>query len=171
LRQYRYKVRIDMNTLTVKVEKPDDANVILGQSHFIKTAEDLYEAMAGSVPGMRFGIAFCEASGPCLVRLHGNDKHLEKSAGENAMRIGAGHCFVILMQGAFPLNVLQAIKNVPEVCSIYCATANPVEVVVMETAQGRAIIGVVDGFSPKGIEGEEDKKKRKDFLRRIGYKL
>ena len=160
-----------MNTTIVKIEKADDANIILGHSHFIKTAEDLYEAMIGSVPGIKFGLAFCEASGPCLVRTEGNDRELESIAADNAVRIGAGHSFVVILKGAFPINVLQAVKGVSEVCTIYCATANPVEVIVTQTAQGKGITGVIDGFSPKGVETEDDRRKRKDFLRGIGYKL
>ena len=160
-----------MNTAIVKIEKPDDANVILGHSHFIKTAEDLYEAMVGSALGIKFGLAFCEASEPCLVRSEGNDRELESIAADNAIRIGAGHSFIIILKGAFPINVLQAVKGVSEVCTIYCATANPVEVIIAQTGQGRGIVGVVDGLSPKGKEAEEDRKKRKRFLRDIGYKL
>jgi uncharacterized protein len=160
-----------MNTSVVKIEKPDDANVILGHSHFIKTAEDLYEAMICSVTGIKFGLAFCEASGPCLVRSEGNDKELESIASENALRIGAGHSFVVIMKNVFPINVLQAIRGISEVCAIYCATANPVEVIIAETEQGRGIIGVIDGFPPKGKEAEGDRKARKHFLRDIGYKL
>ena len=160
-----------MNTEIVKIEKPNDANIILGHSHFIKTVEDLYEAMIGSVPGIKFGLAFCEASGPCLVRSEGNDGELETIAADNAIRIGAGHSFVVILKGAFPINVLKAVKDVSEVCTIYCATANPVEVIVAQTGQGRGITGVVDGFPPKGKEAEEDRKKRKRFLRDIGYKL
>jgi uncharacterized protein len=160
-----------MDVKIVKIDKPDDANIILGHSHFIKTAEDLYEAMADSVPGIKFGLAFCEASGPCLVRSEGNDRQLESIAADNAVKIGAGHCFIIILRGAFPLNVLRAVKEVSEVCTIYCATANPVEVIIAQTAQGRGIAGVVDGFSANGIEAEEDKKKRRFFLRDIGYKL
>ena len=159
-----------MNLTTVRVEIPDDANVIIGQSHFIKTVEDLYEVMVGNVPGGSFGLAFCEASGPCLVRADGNDEVLREVAIRNASAIGAGHTFIILMKGLFPINVLNAVKNCPEVCRIFCATANPVEVVVCETEQGRGVIGVVDGSSPKGIEGDSDVAARKDFLRTIGYK-
>ena len=160
-----------MELRQVKVEIPEGANVIIGQTHFIKTAEDLYEAMINSAPTVEFGVAFCEASGPCLVRVEGNDPELKSIAAQNALNIGAGHCFVVVMKGAFPINVLQAVKNCFEVCSIFCATANPVEVIVTETGLGRSILGVVDGSKPKGIESEEDAKQRKDFLRRIGYKL
>jgi len=160
-----------METKKVRVEFPDGANVIIGQTHFIKTAEDLYEAMVNSAPKMRFGVAFCEASGPCLVRVEGNDANLKAVAAKNALNIGAGHSFIIVMQDVFPINVLQAVKNCNEVCSIFCATSNPVEVIVAETALGRGILGVVDGSKPKGVETEEDVKNRKDFLRKIGYKL
>ena len=160
-----------METKKVRVEFPDGANVIIGQTHFIKTTEDLYEAMVNSAPRMRFGVAFCEASGPCLIRVEGNDADLKTVAAKNALNIGAGHSFIIVMQDVFPINVLQAVKNCNEVCSIFCATANPVEVIVAETALGRGILGVVDGSKPKGIETAEDVKNRKDFLRRIGYKL
>ncbi len=156
---------------SVKINKPEDVNVILGQSHFIKTVEDLYEALVNSVPDIKFGIGFCESSDPCLVRVEGNDEDLKKLASDNALEIGAGHSFIIFIKNAFPLNVLNAIKNIPEVCLIFCATANQVEVVVTQTQQGRAILGVIDGFKPKGIETKEDIKKRKEFLRAIGYKL
>jgi adenosine/AMP kinase len=160
-----------MDLLAVKIEKPEESNVILGQSHFIKTVEDLHEALANSVPGMKFGVAFCESSGPCLVRASGNDSELTKLAQDNAYALSAGHTFVILLKDAFPVNVLGAIKQVPEVCSIFCATANPVEVVLAETEQGRGVVGVVDGLKPKGIETENDVAERKEFLRKIGYKL
>lgn len=159
-----------MNLTTVRVEIPDDSNVIIGQSHFIKTVEDLYEIMMGSGPGGSFGLAFCEASGPCLVRADGNDDALREAAIRNASAIGAGHTFIILMKGLFPINVLNAVKNCAEVCRIFCATANPVEVVVCETEQGRGVVGVVDGSSPKGVESENDMAARRDFLRKIGYK-
>ncbi len=156
----------------IAVKKPDDVNFILGQSHFIKTVEDLYEALIGSVPGIKFGLGFVESSGECKVRTAGNDEELKRLAGENAMEIGAGHSFVIFIKDAFPINVLNAIKAVPEVCSVYCATANPVEVVVFECADGRrGILGVIDGLKPKGIESEQDISWRKGFLRKIGYKL
>jgi adenosine/AMP kinase len=160
-----------MNLTTISIDKPDDMNFILGHSHFIKTVEDLYEAIVQTNPGIKFGIAFCEASGPTLVRFVGNEASLIDLAKKNAMAIGAGHSFIILMQGGFPVNILNAIKNVPEVCCIFCATSNPTEVVLAETDQGRAILGVVDGFRTKGIETDADIKKRKDFLRMIGYKL
>ena len=168
---YSQEVIPRMELRQVKVEIPEGANIIIGQTHFIKTAEDLYEAMINSAPTVEFGVAFCEASGPCLVRVEGNDPELKSIAAQNALNIGAGHCFVVVMKGAFPINVLQAVKNCFEVCSIFCATANPVEVIVTETGLGRSILGVVDGSKPKGIESEEDAKQRKDFLRRIGYKL
>lgn len=160
------------NILTVKIEKPEEINFILGQSHFIKTVEDIHETLVGTVPGIRFGLAFCEASGKCLVRWTGTDAAMIELAHKNALAIGAGHSFILFLgQGYFPINVLNTIKAVPEVCRIFCATANPVEVLVAETEQGRGILGVVDGFSPKGIEGEEDIAWRKDFLRKIGYKF
>lgn len=159
-----------METRVVRIEVPEGCNLILGQSHFIKTVEDLYEAMMNSVPGIRFGLAFCESSGPCLVRFDGNDEALKRAAADNAFKIGAGHCFLIFMRNAYPINVLNTVKRVPEVCSIYCATANPVEVVVVETEQGSGIIGVVDGSKAKGVEGDKDIEERKDFLRKIGYK-
>ena len=159
-----------METKSVSLSFPEGANIILGQSHFIKTVEDLYEAMIGSVPSARFGIAFCEASGPCLVRRDGNDERLTEAATEIALAIGAGHSFAIVMEDCFPINVLGAVKSCPEVCRIYCATANPVEVIVVETAQGRGILGVVDGSAPSGVEGEADANDRATFLRSIGYK-
>jgi hypothetical protein len=140
-------------------------------SHFIKTVEDIHEALVNSVPGIKFGLAFCESSGPCLVRRSGTDGELQELAAKHALKLGCGHCFLILLKGAYPINVLNAIKQVPEVCSIYCATANPVEVIVAETEQGRGILGVVDGLKSKGIESEKDVKERKEFLRKIGYKL
>ena len=160
-----------MEFRTYKLKIPKDANVILGQTHFIKTAEDLYEGLVGSVPGIKFGLAFCEASGPCLVRSEGNDEELKESAAQSAHQIGAGHSFIIYLKDAFPINVLKAVKDCPEVCSVFCATANPVEVLIAETEQGKAILGVVDGSAPKGIESEKDVKARKEFLRKIGYKL
>lgn len=160
-----------MELKTVSIKKPDDVNIIFGQSHFIKTVEDLYEALVGSVPNIRFGIAFCESSGACLVRSEGNDPELKKLAEENALNIGAGHTFIILMKNAFPINVLNKIKMVPEVCNIYCASANPVEVIVAETQNGRGCLGVIDGAKPKGIEKDPDIQWRKDLLRKIGYKL
>ena len=160
-----------MEIKKIVLEKPEDTNIIIGQAHFIKTAEDLYEALVNSVPQIRFGIGFCESSGPCLVRGEGTDDELKKVAQGNALRIGAGHLFVIIIEGAYPINVLRAIKDVPEVCTIFCATANSVQALVAETDEGRAFLGVVDGYAPKGIEKEEDKKARKEFLRKIGYKL
>ena len=155
----------------VAVEKPQDLNLILGQAHFIKTVEDLHEALAGAVPGLRFGIAFCEASGPRLVRQSGNDPELVELATRNALTIGAGHSFIVFLRDGFPVNVLNQVKQVPEVCRIYCATANPVQVIVGETAAGRGILGVVDGGTPLGVETESDVAARKDLLRQIGYKL
>jgi adenosine/AMP kinase len=155
----------------VQLSKPEAVSIILGQSHFIKTVEDIHEAMVGSVPGIRFGLAFCESSGERLVRVTGTDEALEVLASANALAIGAGHCFALhLAEGFYPINVLNALKNVPEVCRIFCATANPVEVVVAQTALGRAILGVVDGQSPLGIENEAGVTWRKDLLRTIGYK-
>lgn len=155
----------------VKVEKPEEVNVIIGQSHFIKTVEDLYEALVTSVPGIKFGLAFCESSGPRLVRWAGNDDELLELARKNALNIGAGHSFIILLRNVFPINVMKAIKNVDEVVNIYAATANPLEVVIAETEQGRGIMGVIDGQPPLGVESDEDIAKRKEFLRKIGYKI
>ena len=160
-----------MELKIVKIDIPEGCNIILGQTHFIKTAEDLYEILAAAVPGARFGIAFTEASGPCLIRKEGNEPGLIESCALNLEKVGAGHVFMVLLKDAFPVNVLNAIKNCPEVCSIFCATANPVEVIVAETGQGRGIMGVVDGSSPKGVETGADREDRKDFLRKIGYKL
>jgi len=160
-----------MELKTVTIEKPADMNFILGQSHFIKTVEDLYEAIVQTVPGMKFGIAFCESSGPALVRREGNDPSLIELAAKNALALACGHCFIIFMTGGFPVNILNTIKNVPEVCRIFCATANPVEVIIAESDQGRGILGVIDGVKTKGIEIEDDVKTRKEFLRKIGYKL
>ncbi len=155
----------------VSVDKPDDLNVVIGQAHFIKTVEDLHEALVGVSPALRFGLAFCEASGPRLVRRSGNDAELVDLASRNALAIGAGHCFVILLREGFPLNVLNPVKAVPEVCGIYCATANPVEVVVAVTPRGRGIVGVIDGEPPRGVETGEDMVDRRNLLREIGYKL
>lgn len=155
----------------VKVKKPDEVNMILGQSHFIKTVEDLYEALVENVPGIKFGLAFVESSGACKIRSEGSDGELKKLAEENALEIGAGHSFIVFIRQAYPINVLNAIKNIPEVCSIYSASANPVEIIVAETEMGRGILGVIDGLKPKGLESQEDLKWRKDFLRQIGYKL
>ena len=160
-----------MDIKTVKIDKPADINFILGQSHFIKTVEDLHEAAVSSVPGIKFGVAFCEASGDCLVRWSGNDDEMTELAKRNASAIGAGHTFIIFMKDAFPINILGAVRNVPEVCNIFCATANPVEVVVADNGQGRGIIGVIDGEKPKGIEDDEGKAWRHDILRKFGYKL
>ena len=160
-----------MELLTAKIEKPDDINIILGQSHFIKTVEDLHEALVTCVAGIRFGLAFCESSGPCLVRASGTDPELVELAKRNALHLAAGHCFVIFLRGAFPINVLNAVKHVPEVCRIYCASANPVEVIIAETEQGRGVMGVIDGFKSKGVETEQDVEERKSLLRRFGYKL
>ena len=159
-----------MELITERLNIPEGCNAIFGQTHFIKTVEDLYEIMAGAVPGARFGLAFCEASGDCLVRSEGNDEGLRQAAVENALRIGAGHTFVILMREAFPINVLNAVKMCQEVCGLYCATANPVEVVLAESPQGRGVLGVIDGSSPKGVEGEEQVRWRRDILRKFGYK-
>ena len=159
-----------MDLKTVPLEIPEDGNIILGQTHFIKSAEDLYEALVNTVPGLKFGIAFNEASGPCLTRVEGNDDALKSMAGRNAAALAAGHIFVIVMRQGYPINVLGRIQDVPEVCSIFCATANPVEVVLAETEQGRGVLGVIDGFPPKGMETETDARTRHDFLRKIGYK-
>jgi adenosine/AMP kinase len=156
---------------TVPIEKPDDVNLILGQAHFVKTVEDVHETLAASSPHLRFGLAFCESSGPCLVRRSGNDGELVELAVHNALAVAAGHSFVVLMRGGFPVSVLNALKSVPEVCRIFCATANPVEVVVAETDRGRAILGAVDGSAPKGVESEDDVAARKALLRELGYKL
>ncbi len=155
----------------VSIDKPDDLNVVIGQAHFIKTADDLHEAMVGVSPSLRFGLAFCEASGPRLVRRNGNDPELVELAVRNALAIGAGHVFVIFLRDGFPVNVLNPIKGVPEVCSIYCATANPVDVLVAVTPLGRGVVGVVDGQSPLGVESDDDVVARRDLLRAIGYKL
>jgi uncharacterized protein len=160
-----------MNLKTVKIEKPETVNFILGQSHFIKTVEDIHEALVGAVPGIKFGLAFCEASGKCLIRWSGTDQAMIELARQNALAIGAGHSFIIfLADGYYPVNVLNTIKQVAEVCHLFCATANPTEVLVAETEMGRGILGVVDGASPKGIEAEQDIAWRKTFLREIGYK-
>ncbi len=161
-----------MQLTTVKIEKPEAVNFILGQSHFIKTVEDLHEAMVNAVPGIRFGLAFCEASGKCLIRSTGTDPAMIELARANAQRLAAGHTFIIfLAEGFYPVNVLNAVKATPEVCRVFCATANPTEVIVAETEQGRGILGVIDGFAPKGLESDADVAWRRDFLRRIGYKL
>ena len=157
--------------MVVNVKVPDDCNAILGQSHFIKTVEDLYEALVNAVPNIQFGLAFCESSGPCLVRVEGNDTDLKQLAAKTAFELSAGHSFIIFMRNAYPINVLDKVKAVPEVCNIYLATANPFQVVLAETEQGRGVLGVVDGYSPKGIETEKDVEDRKGFLRKIGYKI
>ena len=159
-----------MELKVVKMEIPEGANIVIGQTHFIKSVEDLYEVMVGHVPNAKFGIAFCEASGACLVRTEGNDKELIDIAVKNASSLASGHTFVILMKNAFPINVLNAIKNCQEVCSIFCATANPVEVVIAETELGRGVMGVIDGSVPKGTEEEKDIRDRKALLRKFGYK-
>jgi adenosine/AMP kinase len=161
-----------MELTTVSIEKPEAVNFILGQTHFIKTVEDLHEAMVGAVPGIKFGLAFCEASGACLVRWTGTDEAMIELAKKNAMALSAGHSFIIfLAEGFFPINVLNVVKMVPEVCRVFCATANPTQVVIAETEQGRAILGVVDGFKPRGVEDDEGIAWRKGFLRQIGYKI
>jgi hypothetical protein len=165
------KRRTKMELKTVQLNYPEEVNIILGQTHFIKTAEDLYEILITSLPGIKFGLAFNESSGPCLIRAEGNDDKLKSLAISNIKEIGAGHAFIILIENAFPINVLNAIKQCPEVCHIFCATANPVEVVVAEAEQGRGILGVIDGFLPQGDEKEEDVEKRRKFLRTINYKL
>ncbi|MFN8378254.1 MAG: adenosine-specific kinase [Anaerolineae bacterium] len=160
-----------MNLLTISIEKPADMNFILGQSHFIKTVEDLHEAMVNTVPGIQFGLAFCEASGPALVRASGTNPELVELARQNALALSAGHSFIIFLGNAFPVNVLNTVKAVPEVCRVFCATANPTQVILAETEQGRGILGVIDGVLTKGVETDEDIAKRKGFLRMIGYKL
>ncbi len=160
-----------MEIKIVKIEKPDDMNFILGQAHFIKTVEDIHETIVTTAPHLKFGLAFCESSGPALVRYSGTDDKLIEIAKRNALNLSAGHSFIIFMENGYPINILNAIKNVPEVCRIFCATANPVEVIIAETESGRGILGVIDGLKTKGIESEEDIKKRKEFLRKIGYKF
>lgn len=160
-----------MNYEIVQMNFPDDCNVIIGQSHFIKTVEDIYETIVTSVPGMKFGLSFNEASGPCLVRKEGNDEELIEIAVQNALNIGSGHIFVLIIKNGYPINILNALKNIQEVCRIFAATANPLQILTIETDQGKAVIGVVDGYSPKGVEKKEDIAKRKEFLREItGYK-
>jgi len=160
-----------MELNSVRLNIPEGCNIILGQTHFIKTVEDLYEILVGSVPNVRFGIAFNEASGPCLIRKEGNESELVNAAVDNIREVGAGHTFIIVLKNAFPINVLNAVKLCQEVCSIYCATANAVEVIIAETQQGRAILGVVDGSSPRGVESDAEVKARKEMLRKFGYKL
>jgi hypothetical protein len=156
---------------TVRIEPPENCNIILGQAHFIKTIEDLYEAIVASVPAAKFGVAFCESSGPCLVRHDGTDPELRNMAAKKALEIGCGHSFIIFLKNAYPINVLDKVKKSDEVCAVYAATANPLEIIIAETEQGRGIVGVVDGLKSKGIETEQDVKARKVFLRKIGYKL
>ena len=156
---------------TVKVEPPKECNVIVGMAHFIKTAEDLYEALVTAVPQVKFGLGFCESSGPCLVRTEGNDPELRRFAAEKAFEIGCGHSFIIIMKNVYPINVLDKVKAVPEVCTIFAATANPLEIIIAETEQGRGIIGVVDGYKSKGVESAENVRERREFVRKIGYKL
>ncbi|HZZ81548.1 MAG TPA: adenosine-specific kinase [Gemmataceae bacterium] len=161
-----------MNIITVRIDKPDDTNFILGQTHFIKSVEDIHEALVTAVPGIKFGLAFCEASGKCLVRFSGTDAAMIELAKKNAVALGAGHSFILFLgDGYYPLNVLNTLKMVPEVCRIFCATANPTEIVLAETEQGRGVLGVVDGFAPRGVEDEGEINWRKDFLRKVGYKL
>jgi adenosine/AMP kinase len=161
-----------MNICSVSVEKPEDVNFILGQSHFIKTVEDIHEALVAAVPGIKFGLAFCEASGKCLIRWTGTDSEMISLAQKNAQAIGAGHSFILFLGvGFYPINVLNLIKNISEVCHVFCASSNPVEVLIAETGQGRGILGVIDGFNPQGVEVEEDISWRKGFLRTIGYKI
>ena len=161
-------MKLEMHAL--KIEYPDGCNIIIGQTHFIKTAEDLYEAIATTVPQARFGIAFSEASGPCLIRTEGNDDELIGGCLKVLQAIGAGHVFCILLRDAYPINILNQVKNCPEVCRVYCATANPLQVIVASTSQGWGIIGIIDGFPPKGVETDEDRRERRELLRRIGYK-
>ena len=160
-----------MELKTIKIDPPKNCNTILGMAHFIKTAEDLYEALVNSVPNIEFGLGFCESSGPCLVRHEGNDLELRRLAAEKAFEIASGHSFLIFVKNAYPVNVLDKIKKVPEICTIYAATANPLEVVIAETSQGRGIVGVIDGLKSKGIETDTDIVERRKFLRKIGYKL
>jgi hypothetical protein len=160
-----------MELKTIKMELPEEANIIIGQTHFIKTTEDLYEVMVNAVPGIKFGLAFNEASGPCLIRAEGNDQELKSLAIKNVKVIGAGHIFVIILKDAFPINILNSIKNCPEICTIFCATANQVEVIIAQTDLGRGVLGVIDGYPPKGVETNKDVQERKEFLRKIGYKL
>lgn len=160
-----------MELKVVKIKKPEDVNIILGQSHFIKTVEDLYEALVSSSPQIKFGLGFCESSGACLVRSEGNDEELKRTAEDCALEIGAGHSFIITLRNAYPINVLNAVKDIAEVCSVFCATANPVSVIIAETEEGRGILGVIDGAKPKGKESQEDIDWRKQFLCKIGYKL
>lgn len=162
-------MKVDLEV--VKINIPPDLNIIIGQAHFIKTVEDIYEVIIGSAPAAKFAVAFCEASGKCLVRVEGNDEELKRIAQDNALAVGCGHTFFIILKDAYPINILNPIKSVPEVCRIFCATANPVQAIVAQTSQGKALLGVVDGCPPRGVEGEADVKWRKELLRRIGYKL
>lgn len=161
---------MSVNLEIVPVENPNELNLIFGQSHFIKTVEDIYECLISAAPGIKFGIAFCEASGPCLIRKDGNDQELIDLAVKNAQKIGCGHSFIIFLKDCFPINVLQSLKRVQEIVNIFCATANPLQVIVAKTEQGRGVVSVIDGFAPKGVEGEKETQERKDFLRMIGYK-
>ena len=160
-----------MDLKIITSEKPEDMNVILAQSHFIKTVEDVHELLVNSVSGIKFGLAFCEASGDCLIRYSGNDNNLIELAKKNALNISAGHFLIILIANAYPINFLPALKNIPEICHIFCATGNPLQVIIAETEQGRAILGVIDGYASKGVETEEDIAERKEILRKFGYKL
>jgi hypothetical protein len=160
-----------MNLSVLSIEKPQEMNFILGHAHFIKTVDDIYEAIVQTNPGMKFGVAFCEASGPCLVRSAGNDEALVRLARSNALAISAGHTFVVFMDKGFPVNILNAVKMVTEVCRVHCATANPTQVIIAETDQGRGILGVIDGSASKGVESDTDVQTRREFLRKIGYKL
>ena len=160
-----------MDIQSIKIEKPEDVNIILGQSHFIKTVEDIYEVLISSMPGIKFGFAFNESSGPCLVRYEGNDDELTELAKKNAMSIGTGHSFIIMLRNAYPINVMNALKNVQEITAIYCATANTVEVIIADNGKGRGILGVIDGLKPCGVEQEKDRSDRRALLRRFGYKL
>jgi len=159
-----------MEIKIVKIDTPKDSNAILGMAHFIKTVEDIYEAMVNSVPEIKFGLAFCESSGECLIRVDGTDEELKKAAAENMLKLGCGHSFLVFLRGAYPINVLNALKGVPEICTLYAATSNPLEVVVAETEQGRGILGVIDGLKPKGIEDEKGIEWRRSILRKLGYK-
>ncbi len=160
-----------MNLVVLSIEKPQEMNFILGHAHFIKTVDDIYEAIVQTNPGMKFGVAFCEASGPCLVRSAGNDEALVKLARSNALAISAGHTFIVFMDKGFPVNILNAVKMVTEVCRVHCATANPTQLIIAETEQGRGILGVIDGSTSKGVESDTDVQTRREFLRKIGYKL
>lgn len=159
-----------MELKSVHIDKPEGLNIVIGQSHFIKTAEDIYEAVVNTVPGAKFAVAFCEASTKCLIRVEGNDNEMKKIATKNAQLVGAGHSFFIALKDAYPINILNAIRNVPEVCSIFCASANEVDVIIAENDNGRGIVGVIDGEKPKGVETDKDVSERRDFLRKIGYK-